>query len=194
MLKRVTWESGYAPIACALLKLGDALFCYNSTTRFYTQTAVAIENCISGINKSINLKYTALEKKEWDGLIYTIFSLSGYQLLGEALTITRDLIDLSPTSIFKHCPDVNKTFHILYDLTYLGLYFSPQGYSFIVLLKVSKVAYFVFKEYSVCSHTWSRIQKTIEKPTLVNAIHFLANGIHLYGSSLQLYTACHSAS
>lgn len=185
ILKKFTGEGDCAPITYALLNLGSALFSYNSSIRFYTTRVVAIENSINGINKYINYKHTQLENKEIDGLIYTIFQLSGYQKLGEALTITKDLLDSLPASI----PNLNTTLHVFYDLTYLGLYLSPQGQSFITLLKISKAAYFVFKEYSECSLSWDKIQTTIQKPTLANAINLLARSIHLYGNSLQLYTA-----
>ena len=188
ILKKFTGEGDAAPITHALLNLGSALFCYNSSIRFYTQRVVAIENSINGLIKSIYYGHTRLENKEADGLIYTTFWLSGYQQRGEALAIARDLLNNLPYSIPRTLSDFNKPLQIFYDLTYLGLFLSPQGHLFITLLKISKVAYFVFKEYSECSLSWGEIQTTIQKPTLANAIDLLARGIHLYGSGLQLYT------
>ncbi|MBP7074260.1 MAG: hypothetical protein KBA81_02630 [Rhabdochlamydiaceae bacterium] len=188
ILKKFTREGGAAPIAQALLNFGSALFCYNSSTRFNTQRAVAIENSINGLFKKINYRHTGLESKEVDGLIYTIFWLSGYQQRGEAWAIARDLLDNLPSSIPTTLSDFRKPLHVFYDLTYLGLYLSPQGHSFTTLLKISKVAYFAFKGYSECSLSWGEIRTTIQKPTLANLIDLLARGIHLYGSGLQLYT------
>ena len=123
--------------------------------------------------------------KETYGITYTIFWLLGYQQRGEAVIATIDLLDNLPTS---NLPDFKQALNIFYDLTYLGLYLSPQGHSFILILKISKVAYFVLNEYSEGSLSWGEIQTTIQKPTLANAIDLLARGIHLYGNSLQLYT------
>lgn len=192
ILKKATGERDYAPIAKALLEFGSALFCYNSSTRFYIQRVVAIENSINGIYKKIVYTYTALENKEVDGLIYTIFWLSGYQQLGEALAITRDLLGILPASIPETLPDFDTALQTFYDLAYLGLFLSPQGRSFIILLKISKVAYFAFKEYSECSLSWGKIQTTIGKPTLANAIGLLAIGVRICGNSLQLYTTANA--
>jgi hypothetical protein len=186
ILRQFTGERSPTQIADALLRLGSALFCYNSSIRFYTQRVVAIENSINGIIKRLTLKHTALENKELDGLIYTIFWLSGYRQLGEALTIARDLLDVPPTSK----PNFETALRIFYDLTYLGVFFSPQGRSCMIVLKISKVAYFVFKEYSECSLSLNQIKNTIKKPTLANTINLLTRGVDLYGNSLQLlYTA-----
>lgn len=189
ILKNVTGEKGSAPIVKALLNLGSALCSYNSSVRSYTQKIVAIENSVSGFYKKTHLKYTGLEKREIAGLIFTIFWLSGYQQLGEALTVTADLLQTLPAYIPETLPDLTKALNIFYDLTYLGLYLSPQGHSVIILLKISKVAYFVFNEYLECSLSWDEIQTTIKKTTPADAINLLARGIHLYGNSLQLYTA-----
>jgi hypothetical protein len=189
VLEKCTGEAGRgAPIAEALLKLGSALFDYNASTRFYIQKAVVVENSIRGLYKKVCLTHTALEKEEWGALIYTIGWLAGYQQRGEALVVARDLLDELPTST-AILPDFNKTLRIIYDLTYLGLYFSPKGSLFVTLLKISKVVYFGGKEWSVGPHEWGKIRATIQNPTLAGAIDLLARGIHLYGNGLQLYTA-----
>lgn len=189
ILRKFTREGSWDPIARALLNLGSALFSYNSSIRFVTQRVVAIESSISGIKKKMYLSYTQLENNEVFGLIYTMSWLLGHQLLGEALAVTFDLLDALPAYIPETLPDLNRMLRIFYDLTYLGLYLSPQGHSLITLLKISKVAYFVFNEYSECSLSWVKMQTTIQKPTLANAIDLLARGVHLYGNSLQLCTA-----
>jgi len=135
-------------------------------------------------------RQTAWEKREWDGFIYTLFWFSGYQQLGEVAAIGRDLLDNFPIEylVFKYLGGIKKIRQFIYDLTYLGLYLSPQGRSFIILLKISKVAYFVFQEGLDCYFSWDRAQTTIKKPMLENLIHLLARGVHLYGNTLQLYT------
>jgi hypothetical protein len=188
ILKKFTREGSAAPIAQALLNLGSALFSYNPSTRFYTQKAVAIENSVSGLFKTIYYRNTALESKELDGLIYTTFWLSGYQQRGEALAIARDLLANLPGSLPTTLSDFKQPLQLFYDITYLGLFLSPQGRSLTTLLKISKVAYFACKEYSECSLGWDEIQKTYQKPTLDKAINLIARGVHLYGTGLQLYT------
>jgi len=189
LLQEATGEESFPPpIARALLNLLSALFCYNSSIRSYTQRAVAIENCWNGMHTVITKGIKFLqEEKQIEGIGYTIFWLSGYQKRGEALLIAAHLLDA--LGKFLKSPDFNETLQIFYGFTYLGLYFSPQGHSFINLLKISKVAYFVLKEYSVCLSSWRYTQNTIQRKTLASAINLLAIGIHLYGNSLQLYTA-----
>jgi hypothetical protein len=191
MLRKVTGERQFNdPIAEALLNLGSALFCYNSYTRFYTQRFVAIENCIDAIIKMTSSQ-AQVEKREWDGLIYTLFWLSGHQELGEALAILRDLSHNLPIGVsdFRYRGGVERILQVTYDLTYLGFYLSPQGRSLIILLKISKVAYFVFNEGLKCHSIWSNIQTTRKTPHVTaSVIKLLANVVHLYGNSLQLYT------
>ncbi len=198
MLRKVTGEQRFNdPIAGALLNLGSALFCYNSYTRFYTQRFVAIENCRDAIIKKATLSQTLLEKREWDGLFYTLFWLSGHQELGEAVVIVRDLMANLPIGVsdFSYLGGVERVLQVTYDLTYLGLYLSPQGRSFIILLKISKVAYFVFNEGLKCHSIWNNIQTTLKTPHVTaSVIKLLASVVHLYGNTLQLYTAVGTAS